>query len=70
MALVVGLAGGCIAAKKEAAGGAISRLTVRNLGSVIGLLNADTTCGFSSDAVVSAAVVTGEPGTDGTVVFT
>lgn len=67
--LLAGLSG-CIAAKKQAAGEGIARLTVRNLGAVIGLLNADTACGFASDAVQGAAVVTGNPGEDGSVVFT
>jgi hypothetical protein len=70
MVLLLPIFMGCIKERKQAAGEGFARLTVRNLGGVVGLLNADTTCGFSSDAVKSAATIVGNPGEDGSVTFT
>ncbi len=48
----------------------VARLTVRNAGTLVSLVQADTRCGFSSRAVLDKAVVTGEWGTPGSVELT
>jgi hypothetical protein len=48
----------------------IARLTLRSLSAMVSLLNADTNCGFASDEVKNSAVVSGNLGEDGFVVFT
>lgn len=70
LALLLPIFVGCIKEKKQLAGEGLARLTVRNVGAVVSLLNADTACGFASDAVKSAATIVGNPGEDGTVTFT
>ncbi len=45
----------------------VARLTVRTLGTLAGLLDADTRCGLSSPSVLAAAVVSGAPGGPGTL---
>lgn len=42
-----------------------ARLTVQMFGAVASMVNANTSCGFSSDAVVNAATTTGELGVAG-----
>jgi hypothetical protein len=44
---------------------ASTRLVVRDFGAVAQLLEADTSCGFSSEAVKSSVVITGQLGKDG-----
>jgi hypothetical protein len=60
---------GCIAKRKTEAGEGLARLTVRNLGAIVALLNRDTNCGIASDAVQSSAVIVGNPGENGSVTF-
>ena len=50
-------------------GPGVARLTVRNTGAVIQLVNADTRCGFESDAVLKNFTVDGQPGTLGSVTW-
>jgi hypothetical protein len=45
----------------------VSRLTIRNFGSIVQLVNDDDTCGFESEAVKTAFVMNGEPGEQGSV---
>ena len=67
--LVPGLTGCIIAKRKTEAGEGLARLTVRNLGALVALLNDDTNCGIASDAVQSGAVIVGNPGEKGSVTF-
>ncbi|MFH1811117.1 MAG: hypothetical protein ABIJ09_20420 [Pseudomonadota bacterium] len=45
----------------------VARLTVRNVGTAISLVAADTRCGFASEAAASSAVLDGEVGHEGTL---
>ena len=65
------LAAGCgpTSISNQVANGA-ARLTVRNVGAVTSLLNANTTCGFASMAVLQAATVDGTVGGPGSVTLT
>lgn len=73
----LGLVAGALAAltacpecAPEAVGEGVARLTVRNVGAMLTLLNADDSCGFQSPAVLSSPVIDGEAGGPGTVTFT
>lgn len=59
----------CIDLTPRLADGA-ARLTAKMLGTVAGLVDANTTCGFSADAVLGAGVVTGNVGGSGTLTLT
>jgi hypothetical protein len=48
----------------------VAQLTVRNVGAMVSLVNADTECGFGSDGVLGAAVADGAVGSEGTLTFT
>jgi hypothetical protein len=48
---------------------AVGRLTVRNAAIISKLVEVDTTCGFSSPAVIRAAIAQGQTGTTGAVVW-
>ncbi|MEW5850456.1 MAG: hypothetical protein AB2A00_16850 [Myxococcota bacterium] len=48
----------------------VARLTVRNMGAVGTLVNANTSCGFSAPSVLGAATLSGEVGTAGSVTWT
>lgn len=54
----------------EEVGEGVARLTVRNVGAMLTLLNADQNCGFQSPEVLQGAVVEGQPGGPGSVTFT
>src|SRR4051812_34190701 len=62
-------AAGCTNPADSVANG-VARLTIRNVGAVATIINADTTCGFSSDAVKAAAVLNGSVGGQGSLVLT
>lgn len=59
----------CVDLTPRLADGA-ARLSIKLLGTVGSLLDADTTCGFSSESVQGAAVLAGTPGGTGTITFT
>lgn len=48
----------------------VARLTVRNVGAMVSLVNANDTCGFASTAVQSAPVIDGEVGSEGSITYT
>jgi hypothetical protein len=50
-------------------GKGVGRLTVRNLGAILQLVNSDTVCGFGSEAVKQRFTMEGEPGTLGSVTW-
>jgi hypothetical protein len=62
-------AGGCQCEKlfpdKVAMG--VARLSARNIGTAISLVNSDTRCGFASDAAISKATFSGAVGDQGTM---
>src|SRR5688572_873223 len=47
----------------------VSRLTVRNVGTLTSLISDDKSCGFASEGVINGAEVRGEWGQVGEVVF-
>lgn len=59
----------CVDLTPRLADGA-ARLSIKLLGTVASLLEADTACGFSSTAVQGAATLTGTPGGSGSISFT
>jgi hypothetical protein len=61
---------GCPNCAPDRVGEGVARLTVRNVGAMLSVVNADATCGFASADVLGNAVLQGEIGTDGKVVFT
>jgi hypothetical protein len=67
LALAATTAGGCQCEKlfpdKVAMG--VARLSVRNIGTAISLVNQDTRCGFASDAAISHAAFSGSIGDEG-----
>lgn len=60
---------GCPSLKEQVVHGA-SRLTIKQLGTIASLADADTRCGFSSPSVRSAAKLNGAPGTPGSATLT
>jgi hypothetical protein len=48
-------------------GNGVARLTVRNAGALVSLVNDDARCGFASEGVLSTPTITGEPGGAGSV---
>ncbi|OGQ18252.1 MAG: hypothetical protein A2138_03185 [Deltaproteobacteria bacterium RBG_16_71_12] len=58
----------CVDLTPRLADGA-ARLSIKLLGTVASLLDADTSCGFSSAAVQGAATLTGTPGGTGSITF-
>jgi hypothetical protein len=61
---------GCPECAPERVGEGIARLTVRNVGAMVTLVNDDRRCGFASQDVLSNARFEGEPGGAGTATFT
>jgi hypothetical protein len=61
---------GCPQCAPGQVGAGVASLTVRNVGAVASLVNADDSCGFASSSVLSTPTVSGSPGTEGTVTFT
>jgi hypothetical protein len=64
--VAVATAAGCGPTVGQQAAVGLSRLAIRNLGAVATALNADTSCGFSSTAVLGAAQLVGNVGGQGT----
>jgi hypothetical protein len=54
----------------EQVGPGVARLTVRNVATLVGLINDDTRCGFASDAAKAASIVDGRVGDVGTITTT
>ncbi len=69
--VVAGLAffTGCPSCAPGKVGPGAARLTIRNVGAMATLLNADTSCGFSATSVLSNPTVTGNVGGMGTVTY-
>lgn len=67
--LAVPITYACPTLTEQLAHGA-ARLTVRQVGAIGSLIDADTRCGFSSQAVLAAASVRGTRGQEGSVTFT
>ena len=68
--LFVTVAASCAQCAPDRVGAGVARLTVRNMGAVTSLVNANTTCGFASDAVKSSPMVSGSVGSAGSLTFT
>lgn len=51
-------------------GEGVAKLTIRNSGAILELINADDRCGFESAAARASVVVEGAPGTEGTATWT
>ena len=66
LALLV-LGTGCEQCAPSLVAQGVSRLTIRNFGSIAQLINTDIKCGFESEAVKNAFVISAEPGEIGTV---
>lgn len=64
------LATGCAQCVPGKVGAGVARLTIRNIGTMVSLTNADTSCGFASSAVLGAPTMTGNVGGQGTLTFT
>ena len=64
------VATGCAQCAPDRVGPGVARLTVRDVGAMVTMLNADTTCGFGSQAVLSAPTMTGTVGGQGSLTFT
>lgn len=60
---------GCAQCAPGRVGPAVSRLTIRNVGAMATLLNADTSCGFASSSVLMAPTMTGTVGGMGTLTY-
>ena len=60
---------GCAKCAPERVGPGVARLTIRNVGTMASLVNADQTCGFSSPAVLAAPTVEGQIGGEGSLTF-
>ncbi len=54
----------------ERVGPGVARLTVRNVGAIVQLINDDPICGFESDSVQSNPLIEGESGKTGSVTWT
>jgi len=67
--LVLPVSYACPSLKTQLVHGA-SRLSVKTLGALTSLIDADARCGFSSPQVLAAAAITGTVGSDGSVLFT
>ena len=48
----------------------VAPLTIRNVGAMVTLVNADTSCGFKSDDVLANPSVSGAVGSEGSITFT
>ncbi len=55
-------ASGCMAWYADEIGAGVARLSIRNVAAVVQLINADTTCGFASEAAASSLEVDGSAG--------
>jgi hypothetical protein len=66
----IAFATGCPQCAPGQVGAGVASLTVRNVGAVASLVNADDDCGFASTAVLTAPEISGSPGTEGTVTYT
>lgn len=64
-ALVPLLGTGCARMVPQRVAEGVAALTVRQTGAVLQAIEADTTCGFSSPAVLAAVELSGGPGADG-----
>jgi len=61
---------GCPSCFPGKVGPGAARLTIRNVGAMATMLNADTTCGFGSMAVLTSPAISGNVGGMGTVTYT
>ncbi|HEY8211639.1 MAG TPA: hypothetical protein VIG99_29355, partial [Myxococcaceae bacterium] len=61
---------GCAQCAPDRVADGVSKLTIRNLGAMVSLLNANTTCGFASPSVLANPTATGTVGSTGTLTFT
>lgn len=58
----------CFAADQVATG--VAQLTVRNVGAMVSLIAADTSCGFAATSVLANPTISGAVGSEGTVTWT
>lgn len=61
---------GCPSCAPQTVAEGVARLTVRNVGAMVSLVNANDQCGFASTAVLSAPTVDGAVGSEGTITYT
>lgn len=70
LAGALGALAGCPQCAPDLVSVGVAQLTVRNVGAMVSLVNADSACGFDSDAVKTAAAVEGAIGSEGKLTFT
>lgn len=61
---------GCPSCAPQTVAEGVARLTVRNVGAMVSLVNSNDSCGFASTAVLSAPVVEGAIGSEGSITYT
>ncbi len=67
---LLAVATGCPQCAPDRVGPGVAQLTVRNVGSMVSLVNSNSECGFASPAVLSSPVVEGTVGSSGALTFT
>lgn len=69
-ALAAASMAGCPSCAPQTVAEGVARLTVRNVGAMVSLVNANDQCGFASTAVLSAPTIDGAVGSEGTITYT
>lgn len=67
---LLAVATGCPQCAPDRVGPGVAQLTIRNVGSMVSLVNSNAVCGFASPAVLSSPVVEGNVGSAGVLTFT
>lgn len=68
--LMLLMVAGCAECAPETVGTGVARLTIRNTGAIVTAINADTTCGFGSEAVLTNPTIEGSVGSTGSITWT
>ncbi|MCC7074335.1 MAG: hypothetical protein IT383_23720 [Deltaproteobacteria bacterium] len=61
---------GCPSCAPQTVGEGVARLTVRNVGAIVTLVNGNSDCGFAATAVLGSPTISGAVGSEGTVTWT
>lgn len=61
---------GCPSCAPQTVGEGVARLTVRNVGAMVSLVSANTSCGFAAPTVAGTPEIDGAIGSEGTVTWT
>ena len=70
LAILAGCSAGCAQCAPGRVAQGVSRLTIRNFGAMVDLVNNDPSCGFESPEVLANYTVSGRPGQLGKVTWT